>query len=366
MKIEKVELRTVALPLKTPFRASVTELRSRDVLLVRVVTPDAEGWGECAALPDPRYSAEYVDGAADVLRRFLVPALPENVEAHEVGPALAPFRGHPMAKAALEMAVLDAGLRAAGESLGHYLGAVRERVRCGVSVGIHGSVPELLDVVEGFVAEGYTRIKLKIEPGWDLEPVRAVREHFGGELPLQVDANGAYTPADTPHLARLDAFGLLLIEQPLAAGDLVRHAALARRLTTPICLDESIESAADAAAAISLGAASIVNVKPGRVGGHLEARRVHDLCQAHGIAVWCGDMLESGIGRAANLALGALPGFTLPADTCAADRYFAADVTEPLDYADGHLTVPTDPGIGVTPVPELLDDLTVRAEWIDR
>ncbi|MBA8957382.1 o-succinylbenzoate synthase [Actinomadura namibiensis] len=364
MTIEAIEIRKVALPLKEPFRASVGVFCARDVLLVRVVTSDAEGWGECVALPEPRYSAEYVDGAADLLRRFLVPALPPSVDAHGVAPALAPFRGHPMAKAALETAVLDAQLRARGDSLGRYLGAARQRVACGVSVGIMGSVPELLDAVAGYLAQGYVRIKLKIEPGWDIEPVRAVRERFGDDLMLQVDANGAYTPADARHLAGLDAFELALIEQPLAPGDLLGHARLSRRLATPICLDESIESAAQAAAAISLGAAAIVNVKPGRVGGYLEARRIHDLCQAHGVAVWCGDMLESGIGRAANLALAALPGFTLPADTCAAERYFATDVTEPLDYADGHLTVPTGPGIGAAPVKEVLDELTLASEWL--
>ncbi|WP_180903789.1 o-succinylbenzoate synthase [Nonomuraea indica] len=364
MKITGVELRRIAMPLVSPFRTSFGTETARDVLLVRVVTPEAEGWGECVAMAEPLYSSEYVDGAAEVIRRFLLPALPPEVDAHAVGRALEPVKGHRMAKAAVETAVLDAQLRAAGESFGRYLGAVRDRVPCGVSVGIMDSVPRLLDAVEGYLAEGYVRIKLKIEPGWDVEPVRAVRERFGDAVLLQVDANAAYTLADAPRLARLDAFDLLLIEQPLAHDDLVQHARLARRLRTPLCLDESIESAAHAAAAIELGACSIVNIKPGRVGGYLEARRIHDLCRAHGIAVWCGGMLETGLGRAANVALAALPGFTLPGDTSASRRYFATDVTEPFELRDGHLDVPTGPGLGVEPLPEILDEVTTSTEWI--
>ncbi|MEW9531205.1 o-succinylbenzoate synthase [Microbispora sp. NPDC049125] len=366
MEITGVELRRIAMPLVSPFRTSFGTESHRDVLLVRVVTPDAEGWGECVAMAEPLYSSEYVDGAAEMLRRFLIPALPAGADPQAVGPALAPFKGHRMAKAALETAVLDARLRASGESLGRFLGATRERVPCGVSVGIMDSVPELLDAVAGYVEEGYVRIKLKIEPGWDVAPVQAVRERFGDDLLLQVDANAAYTLADARHLARLDAFGLLLIEQPLANDDLVQHARLARMLGTPICLDESIESAEHAAAAVSLGACSIVNVKPGRVGGYLEARRIHDLCRASGVAVWCGGMLETGIGRAANVALAALPGFTLPGDTSASRRYYATDVTPPFELADGHLAVPTGPGIGVEPIPEILREVTTSAEWIAR
>ncbi|WP_019632011.1 o-succinylbenzoate synthase [Actinomadura atramentaria] len=364
MRIEGVELRRISLPLRTPFRTSFATETDRDVLLVRVVADTAEGWGECVALAEPLYSPEYADGAADVLRRFLVPALPRTADAHAAERAMAPFKGHKMAKAALETAVLDAELRTAGLSLAACLGASATRVPCGVSVGIAGSVPELLDRVAAHLDAGYTRVKLKIEPGWDVEPVRAVRERFGPDLPLQVDANAAYTLADAPLLARLDAFGLLLIEQPLAADDLVQHAALARVLRTPLCLDESVESAAHAAAAISLGACSVVNVKPGRVGGYLEARRVHDVCRAHGVAVWCGGMLETGVGRAANLALAALPGFTLPGDTAPPSQYFDEDVTPPFLLEDGHLTVPTGPGIGVAPLPDRLDEATAETEWL--
>ena len=367
MKITGIELRRIAMPLVTPFRTSFGTETARDVLLVRVATPDAEGWGECVAMSEPLYSPEYVDGAADVLRRFLIPALAETTDRspYAVNRAMEPIKGHRMAKAALETAVLDARLRANGESFASFLGATRDRVPCGVSIGIADSIPHLLEVVQGYVDEGYVRVKLKIEPGWDVEPVAAVRERFGDDLMLQVDANAAYTLADARHLARLDAFDLLLIEQPLAEDDLVQHAELARRITTPVCLDESIVSASHAAAAISLGACSVINIKPGRVGGYLEARRIHDLCRANGVAVWCGGMLETGLGRAANVALAALPGFTLPGDTSASRRYFATDVTEPFVLGDdGCLAVPTGPGLGVEPVPEILKEVTVSTEWI--
>ncbi|HWC24423.1 MAG TPA: o-succinylbenzoate synthase [Flexivirga sp.] len=366
MKLTGIELRRVGMPLVAPFRTSFGVQHERDILLVRAVTDQAEGWGECVAMGDPLYSPEYVDAAADVLRRFLIPALADadRLDASLVGPILHGFKGHRMAKCALEAALLDAELRAEGRPLARELGAVRDRVPCGVSVGIMDSIPQLLDAVDGYVDAGYVRIKLKIEPGWDVEPVRAVRERFGDDLLLQVDANTAYTLADAAQLARLDPFELLLIEQPLDEEDVLGHAELAKLVRTPICLDESITSAATAAAAITLGACRIVNIKPGRVGGYLEARRIHDVCMAHGIAVWCGGMLETGIGRAANVALAALPGFTLPGDTSASDRYFTSDVTERFVLDAGHLTVPTGPGLGVAPIPEQLAAITTATEWI--
>ncbi len=366
MKVTGVELRRIAMPLVAPFRTSFATMTSRDALLVRVVTSDAEGWGECVAMSDPLYSCEYVDAAAQVLRRYFVPAIAalDRLDANAVGPALAQFRGHRMAKAALELGVLDAELRAEGRPLARELGAVRDRVPCGVSVGIMDSIPELLDSVEAYLEAGYLRIKLKIEPGWDLAPVAAVRERFGDELLLQVDANTAYTVADARHLARLDPFDLVLIEQPLDEEDVLGHAELARQIRTPICLDESITSARAAADAIRLGACSIINIKAGRVGGYLEARRVHDLCLAHGVPVWCGGMLETGLGRAANLALAALPGFTLPGDTSGSDRYYQSDITTAFVVRDGHLSVPTGPGIGIEPQPALLDAVTTSSEWL--
>ncbi|WP_134740037.1 o-succinylbenzoate synthase [Nocardioides sp. 503] len=366
MKLTGVELRWVSMPLVSPFRTSFSTQTTRELLLLRVVTDEGEGWGECVTMTSPLYNEEYIEGAADVLRRFLVPALAAAApfDAATVGSALEPFYGHRMAKAALEMGVLDAELRAEGRPLSRELGSVHDRVPSGVSVGIMDSVDQLLDAVAGYLDEGYVRIKLKIEPGWDVEPVRAVRERFGDDVLLQVDANTAYTLSDARQLARLDAFDLLLIEQPLPEDDLFGHADLAKLITTPVCLDESITSARSAAAAIRLGACSVVNIKPGRVGGYLEARRIHDLCVAHSVPVWCGGMLETGLGRAANLALAALPGFVLPGDTSASGRFYATDITTPFVLEDGHLTVPTGPGIGVDPLPDELAAVTTRTEWI--
>lgn len=366
MKITMVELHRVRMPLVAPFRTSFGTQVEREVLLVRAIGPDSEGWGECVAMSEPLYSSEYLSGAARVLREFLLPRLAriDDLSPGRVAEALAPIKGHLMAKAALETAVLDADLRLADMPLGHYLGAIQERVPSGVSVGIMDSIAELLDTVSGYLEAGYVRIKLKIEPGWDVEPVRAVRERFG-DIPLQVDANTAYTLADTSQLARLDPFDLLLIEQPLEENDLHGHAQLARQVRTPICLDESIHSAREAAAAIMMEACSVVNIKPGRVGGYLEARRIHDVCAAHGIPVWCGGMLETGLGRAANLALAALPGFQLPGDVSASDRYYSQDLTEPFRLIDGYMTVPTGPGLGIDPIPEVLKEVTESVEHID-
>ncbi len=264
-----------------------------------------------------------------------------------------------MAKAALEMAVLDAELRAEQRSFADFLGATRDRIPSGVSVGIHPTVDALLATVAGYLDDGYVRIKLKIEPGCDLEPVAAVRDLIGPDMPFQVDANAAYTRHDAEHLAKLDAFDLLLIEQPLPEDDLLGHAELARAIGTPVCLDESITSEIVCADAIELGAAEIVNIKAGRVGGYLTARRIHDLCRERGIPVWCGGMLETGIGRAANAALAALDGFTLPGDVSASRRFWATDiVTEPIEVVAGHVAVPTGAGLGVTIDRQFLDQVT--------
>ena len=367
MKIESVELRRIRLPLVAPFRTSFGTETARDILLVRVRGPGPDGWGECVAMTEPLYSSEYVEGAHAVTRDHLLPrlrAVTAAPTAEDVAPALRAVKGHPMAKAAVEMAVLDADLCERGESLAGYLGAVRPAVPSGVSVGIMDSVPQLLDAVGGYLGEGYVRIKLKIEPGWDFEPVQAVRERFGDEVPLQVDANAAYSLADAPALARLDPFGLLLIEQPLPEDDMAGHAALAGRLRTPICLDESITSASVAADAIGRGACSIVNIKAGRVGGYLEAKRVHDVCAGLGVPVWCGGMLETGLGRAANLALAAMPNFSLPGDTSASDRYWHRDLTEPFILEDGYIKVPTGSGLGVRPDADRLAEVTVSLEEI--
>ena len=366
MKFAGFELRRLELPLVSPFRTSFGTELHRDVLLVRAVGADgAEGYGECVAGITPGYSAEYVDGAHEVVRRFLIPALAEleHIDATRAEQVFAAVKGHPMAKAAVQTAILDAQLRVAGMSFASFFGAVRPTVAAGVSVGIMDSIPELLDAVDGYLNAGYVRIKLKIEPGWDVEPVRAVRERWGDIL-LQVDANTAYTLADARQLARLDPFDLLLMEQPLPEDDVRGHAALAKLVRTPICLDESITSARAAADAIALGAAAIVNIKPGRVGGYLEARRIHDVCVAAGVPVWAGGMLETGIGRAANVALAALPGFTLPGDTSASDRYFARDITPAFVLENGALRVPVGPGIGIDPEPVALREATTNVEYI--
>ncbi|WP_113704913.1 o-succinylbenzoate synthase [Nonomuraea lactucae] len=361
MKIERIELVHVRLPLVGRFRTSFGTDTGRDTFLLRVVGGETEGWAEFGGDPDPLYCSEFAASARLALRDHLVPRVVRlgDVSAAAVGPAVAAVKGHRLAKAVLETAVLDAELRSYGMSFATYLGAVRDRVPAGVSVGIADSVPELIDDVAGYLGEGYARIKLKIEPGWDVEPVRAVRAEFGDDLPLQVDANTAYSLADAEHLRRLDEFGLLLIEQPLAEDDLRGHAALAGRLRTPICLDESITSARDAATALELGACRVINVKPARVGGYLEARRVHDVAAASGVPVWCGGMLETGVGRAANLALAALPGFVLPGDVSASGRYYAEDLTPPFVLDGGHLNVPDGPGIGVDVLPGPLSRHTV-------
>lgn len=349
MKLQGIELVRVRMPLVHPFRTSFGVQHDRHVLLVHVLGDQAEGWGECTTSNAPIYNEEYSDGAEELIARFAAPALfGSDVTAAAVRPLLDGIRGHHMAKAALEAAVLDAELTGAGLPLATYLGGVRDSVAVGVSVGITSSVEELLDVVAAHLQEGYRRIKLKIEPGWDLAPVAAVREHFGDELMLQVDANCAYRRSDIRHLLGLDDFGLALLEQPFAADDLEAHAALAARSRTPVCLDESIHSAADAARALTTGAAAILNIKPGRVGGYLEARRIHDVAAAFGAPVWCGGMLETGVGRAGNLALASLPNFTLPGDISASKRYYALDVTRPFELTGDHIAVPTGPGIGVT------------------
>lgn len=365
MRIDGIELRRVAMPLVSPFRTSFGTQTEKDILIVRAVVDGVEGWGECVTLADPVYSPEYTDAAVDMMQRMIIPALTgvELSGAHMIAEVLKKFKGHRMAKAAIETAVLDAELRAEGRSFARELGAVHDTVPCGVSVGIMDEIPRLLDAVDGYLAEGYVRIKLKIEPGWDIDVVRAVRERFGDDVLLQVDANTAYTLRDAPHLARLDDFGLLLIEQPLEEEDITGHADLARMLRTPICLDESITSAQTAAAAIRLGATSVINIKPGRVGGYLEARRIHDVAVAQGVPVWCGGMVESGLGRAANVALAALPGFVLPGDVSASDRFYRVDLTEPFVMRDGALAVPRGPGLGVAPIPEILDELTTWSEW---
>lgn len=364
MKIEAVELRIVRLPLVTPFRTSQQSQVERVALLVCVHTTEGDGWADCAVGPEPYLEPEFLSGTWAVITEFLVPLLMSapGVTAARVQAILAPVKGHEMAKAALETALLDAELHAKRMSFAQYLGAVRDRVPVGVSVGIQESVAELIGHVEGYLEQGYRRVKLKIQPGWDIEPVRAVRERFGQDLALQVDANTAYSAHGARNLRALDQFDLLLLEQPLAADDLLGHAELARIIETPVCLDESITSPKVAAAALQLGACSVVNIKPSRVGGYLAARAIHDLCAAHSVPVWCGGMLETGVGRAANLALAAMENFTLPGDISATARYFTEDITAPFVLDGGHIAVPDGPGTGVEVLVDVLERLTVRRE----
>ncbi|MDQ7840379.1 MAG: o-succinylbenzoate synthase [bacterium] len=363
MKIEAVELRQIEMRLRAPFETSFGREEDKVCLLVRVQADGLEGWGEVPAGIAPLYNEETSDTAWSVLERFLIPPLlgmqvprPQAFAAGAVH-----IRRHHMAKAGLEAALWDIAAQRQGQPLSRLLGGERATVPVGVSLGIEPTVDALLERVADYLGRGYGRIKIKIKPGWDIEPTRRIREQFG-EILLQVDANSAYDLADAATFKALDAFNLLLIEQPLAEDDMVDHAALQAQLRTPICLDESIVHERAARAALQLGACRVINIKQGRVGGLSAAVAIHDLCRAQGIPVWCGGMLETGIGRAANLALTSLPNFALPADLSASDRYFAEDLIDPpvTLNTDGTITVPTGVGLGVHIVPERVERHTVR------
>jgi len=372
INIRSIELRRIALPLVTPFRTSFSTETHRDILLVRVETDDAVGWGECVSGNEPLYSNEYVEGSQQVMIDHLIPRLfafrSRAMSAHDVAQILRPVKDHRMAKAALEAAILDAQLRENNVSLATHLGSIHELVPSGVSVGIANSLDELVATVGGYLDEGYARIKLKIEPGWDIEPVRLIRKTFGDHVPLQVDANTAFTREDGPLLAQLDPFNLLLIEQPLPEDDITGHALIARQVGTPICLDESIVSSHVAIDAIERGACSIVNIKAGRVGGYLEAVRIHNVCQQRGVPVWCGGMLETGIGRAMNVALAGLPNFTITGDISASERFWKQDIVQqPIRLEAGQVRLPSGSGAGFEIEGPFLSDvststITLRSE----
>jgi O-succinylbenzoate synthase len=364
--LTQAELLLLDVPMARAFDAATSSTASRRVVLLRVVGAGGEeGWGECAALPEPGYTTEWAAGAFDVLADVLLPAvLGAEVCAVDVADRLGEPAGHPMARATVEMALLDAELRRDGRAFAEERSGRRTAIDAGVSVGFAPTIDDLLAEVGGYVEAGYRRVKLKVAPGRDLDVVAAVRAQHP-DLALQVDANGAYTLEDADHLAALDRFGLLLVEQPLGphpdgSDDLDGHAALAARLATPICLDESLTSVAATTAALDLGACEVVNLKPGRVGGYLEALRIHDLCVERGVPLWLGGMLETAVARAANLRLAALPGFTLPPDLSASDRYFPQDVAAPITLdAHGRIAVPTGPGLSAHPDPALLDRFVV-------
>jgi O-succinylbenzoate synthase len=350
-----MELRLLRLPLVRFFETSFGRIHDRTFVLVTVDGEGVTGVGECVAEANPFYSAETTRTAWHIIHDFIAPLVLGRTFTHpnEVFDSLAVIRGHNMAKAAVEMAAWDLFARQEDAPLARVLGGSRPRIESGVSIGIQDSLEELLERIEIERTAGYRRIKIKVKPGWDIEAVERVRRYFG-EIPLMVDANAAYSLTDTEHLARLDEFRLMMIEQPLDYDDIRDHARLQQLIRTPICLDESIHTVRAAEEAIESGACRIINIKPGRVGGHREALRLHDLAAAHEIPVWHGGMLESGIGRAHNVHLSTLPNFTLPGDIAASRRYFAPDLIDPeiTVASDGTIAVPDGAGIGVQIVPE--------------
>lgn len=369
LQLERVELREIELPLKAPFETSFGRVTRRRILLVKVFDRSGmAGYGECVALETPFYNHETIDTAWLMTTKYIVPLLEATsiTSAAQVRHALAPIRENRMAKAGVEAALWDLEAKLAGQPLWRYIGGTQAEIACGVSIGLQESTGALLDKVSREIECGYQRIKIKITPGKDEQLVAAVRAQFP-TIRLSVDANSAYSLAtDTPLFARLDEFGLLMIEQPLAAGDLVDHAKLQRGLHTPICLDESIVSLACAQHAHELGACRIINIKLGRVGGYSEAKDIQAFAQAHGMPVWCGGMLEAGIGRAHNIAVSTLPGFTLPGDVAASHRYWEEDIIEPPVTVSraGTITAPTGCGIGFEVNEARIEALTVRRETV--
>jgi o-succinylbenzoate synthase len=349
MKIKRVILRHLKMDLLHPFTTSLGKEVDRDFILVEIQDEDGRsGWAESVACADPFYKEETLKTNWHIMEDFLIPLLQQKEIQHpdEVSQRFAHIRGNYMAKAALEGAVWDLYARRQNLSLSKALGGSKSQIEVGLSVGIQPTIDETLRKIEAGLNEGYKRIKIKIKPGWDLNLTRAVRNGFPS-IPLMVDANSAYTLADADHLAQLDEFDLMMIEQPLAHDDLIDHAELQARMRTPICLDESIHSAEDVRKAIKLGSTQIINIKIGRVGGLTEAKKIHDLCQTHGVPVWCGGMLESGIGRAHNIAITTLANFTLPGDTAASSKYWPRDIVHPeITVDNGIISVPDTPGIG--------------------
>lgn len=365
MRIRKITLREIHLRLLSPFETSFGKTDLRRIVLLEADVDGTTGWGESTAGENPYYCYETVETAWHILHDHAWPIIKDKEfgSAADVWDLLAHIRGHNMAKAALETAVWDAEAKQKNVPLAKLLGGTRAEIGCGVSIGIQPSIPALIAKVERELAAGYQRIKIKIKPGVDMELIRALRQRFP-QVRLMADANSAYTLVDAPLLKQLDAFHLMMIEQPLGYDDIYSHAALQRQLETPICLDECIHDAENARAAIDLGACKIINIKLGRVGGHTPARQVHDLCQSKSIPVWCGGMLESGIGRAHNIAMSSLSNFSLPGDVSASRRYWDEDIIEPeVEVApQGTIRVPSAPGIGYTPRLDRIESLTRRRE----
>jgi len=367
MRIRKITLRELAMKLIAPFEISNGVSYDRRIVLLEADVDGVTGWAECVAGEAPQYSPETVETAWHILRDHLWPLMKgkEFASAADVSGLLESVRGHNMAKGALEAAVWDAEAKQKGVPLWKLLGGVREEVACGVSIGIKKSLDELATAVKKELDAGYQRIKIKIKPGKDVEQVKRLRQDFP-KIKLMVDANSAYRPEDWPLLKELDGFYLMMIEQPLGWEDIYSHAELQKKLVTPICLDESIHTFEQARAAIALGACKIINIKLGRVGGYTSARKIHDLCEQNGIPVWCGGMLESGIGRAHNIAISTLPNFTLPGDVSASRRYWVEDIIEPevVVSPQGTIRVPSGPGIGFEPRLDRIEKLTTQSEQL--
>ncbi len=368
IRLDRITLREIRMPLVHFFETSFGRTTERRIVLVEVSSGGLSGWGEVTCGENPFYNEEWTESAWLILRDYVAPrVLHCNFEqAADVGARSAHIRGHLMAQGGLEVAVWDLEARMLGKPLYQHIGGgARREIPCGVSIGIQDSVPQLLQKIETELAAGYQRIKMKIKPGWDVDVVRQVRKRFPDIL-LMADANSAYTLADAPLLKALDEFNLMMIEQPLAHDEIIDHAKLQAQLKTPICLDECIRSAHQAQQALAMDAGRIINIKLGRVGGFAEAKRVHDVAQAAGIPVWCGGMLEAGIGRAHNIALATLPNFTLPGDVSASKRYWARDIIQPPVEvtARGTIAIRDDPGFGYELDREFLDSITVRRESI--
>jgi len=365
MKIEAITLRELRMPLKHFFETSFGRTEERRVLLITADCEGVEGWGECVAGEGPFFSDEWVETAWATIREFLAPSLiGRNIaQAKDSAGLMSRVRGHSMAKAALENALWDAEAKATKQPLWKLLGGTRSEIDCGVSIGIQDSHEQLLEKIETELGAGYQRIKVKVKPGWDLEVLAKIRKRWPKIL-LSCDANSAYRPSDLAHLKKFDDFGLLMIEQPLWHDDIFHHAKLQRELKTALCLDESIHHERDAEMAIELKACRIINIKVGRVGGLSEAIAVHNICEHNKIPVWCGGMLETGIGRAQNIALSTLANFQLPGDVSASKRYWAEDITDPeIEVTPrGTITVGNSPGTGYVPKKNLIEKLTVRKE----
>ncbi len=362
MKIQSIRMREIRMDLRERFEISSGAMQLRRIILIELGGDGHTGWGECVASASPGYSYETTDTAWHVIEDFLVPGVlgTEPEDPRRLLESVSWIRGHRMAKAALEMAAWDLEARRRDCSLRDLVGGTADRVPVGVSIGIQPSDDALYDKVDAHVAEGYRKIKIKIKPGRDVAMLEGVRERFP-DTPIMADANSAYSPDDADHLARLDPLDLMMVEQPLRYDDLKDHARLQQRLSTPICLDESIRSADDARLALQLGSGRVINIKPGRVGGLASARAIHDVSKAAGMPVWCGGMLETGIGRAHNLALASLPGFVMPGDISASRRYWERDIVFPeFEIEDGYMAVPNGVGIGIAPDTERIDALTVR------